>query len=370
MNRLVKTVVKLLIVFLLALLLCGNAAAEAGEAPGNAIADAVPPEASEILEGAGITPENNGAAGITLEGTLSWLWELFLNHAAAPVRLLASLCGIVLLCTLAKSASDGTGSMSGVFSVVGVLAGAGMTSAAVYESLSDTLSVLQAASRFMLVFVPVFAGVVAAMGKTAAAAAANTVTLGAAQLFSQLAVNFLVPVCGTVMGLSVTGAIHPELNTGKLGEWIKNAVVWILSLIMTVFMSILSAQTFVANSADNVLIKTAKFAVSNGVPIVGSTISDAVNTVHASLSLMHGSIGTYGIIVGVVIILPSLISVMCYRLALSAAEAVSGIFDIKELTELFKACGSVMAIIMAVIVCFLLLNVISAIIMLAIGSGG
>ena len=125
---------------------------------------------------------------------------------------------------------------------------------------------------------------------------------------------------------------------------------------MTVFMSVLSAQTFVTNSADNVLIRTAKFAVSSGVPIVGGTISDAVNTVHASLSLMHSSIGTYGIAAGIVILLPSLISVVCYRFALTAAEAVSEVFGVKELSTLFRACGAVMSIIMAVIVCFLLLN--------------
>jgi stage III sporulation protein AE len=218
------------------------------------------------------------------------------------------------------------------------------------------------------VFVPVFAGVIAAMGKAAAASAANTVILAAAQFFSQISVNFLTPVCGTVMGLSVTGAVHPEMSTDKLGELIRKAAVWGLSLLMTVFMSVLSAQTFVTNSADNVLIRTAKFAVSSGVPIVGGTISDAVNTVHASLSLMHSSIGTYGIAAGIVILLPSLISVVCYRFALTAAEAVSEVFGVKELSTLFRACGAVMSIIMAVIVCFLLLNTISVVIMLAAGS--
>ena len=138
---------------------------------------------------------------------------------------------------------------------------------------------------------------------------------------------------------------------------------------MTIFMSILSAQTFVSNSADSVLIRTAKFAVSNGVPIVGGTISDAVNTVHASLSLMHSSIGTFGIVAALAMFLPTLISVVCYRMALSLAEALSEVFGVKELTALFKASGAVMAIIMAVIVCFLLLNTISAVIMLVIGSG-
>ena len=369
MRRAALLTLKLLLIALAALLLCGSAAAEGY---GDNLADAVPPEAAEILEDSGITPDNKGAAALSIEGVLSFLKDQFLDRAAEPLRLLAALAGIVLLCALSRSYADTsgqTGNMSGVFSAVGVLAGAGMTSAAISEALSDTLNVLQAASEFMLVFVPVFAGIIAAMGKAAAASAANSVTLGAAQLFSQLAVNFLVPVCGTVMGLSVTGAIYPELNISKLGELIKKWAVWGLSLLMTVFMSILSAQTFVTNSADSVLIRTAKFAVSNGVPIVGGTISDAVNTVHTSLSLLHSSIGTYGIVAAAVMILPTLLTVVCYRMALSAAEAFSDIFGVKELSALFGSCGSIMAIIMAVIVCFLLLNTISAVIMLAIGGG-
>ncbi len=372
MRRIALLLLKILLIAAAAVLLCGSASAEGYESYGDSLADALPPEASQILEDSGITPDNNGAAALSIDGVLNFLKEQILDRALGPLRLLAALAGIVLLCALSRSYADTAGQaggMSGVFSAVGVLAGAGMTSAAISGALSDTLNVLQAASEFMLVFVPVFAGIIAAMGKAAAASAANTVTLGAAQLFSQLAVNFLVPVCGTVMGLSVTGAIHPELNISKLGELIKKWAVWGLSLLMTVFMSILSAQTFVKNSADSVLIRTAKFAVSNGVPIVGGTISDAVNTVHASLSLLHCSIGTYGIVAALAIILPTLITVVCYRMALSASEALSDVFGVSELSALFRASGSVMAIIMAVIVCFLLLNTISAVIMLAIGSG-
>lgn len=367
MRRILLTLAKIFAVIAAAFLLCGSARAEGSGEYGDinsALSDAVPPEASEILEGGGITPDNNGAAALSFGGVLEFLRDMLMDRLTEPLRLFASLCGVVILCALSRSSADGAGgNMSGVFSAVGVLAGAGMTTAAISGALRDTLDVLSAASEFMLVFVPVFAGVIAAMGK-----AANTVILAAAQFFSQISVNFLTPVCGTVMGLSVTGAVHPEMSTDKLGELIRKAAVWGLSLLMTVFMSVLSAQTFVTNSADNVLIRTAKFAVSSGVPIVGGTISDAVNTVHASLSLMHSSIGTYGIAAGIVILLPSLISVVCYRFALTAAEAVSEVFGVKELSTLFRACGAVMSIIMAVIVCFLLLNTISAVIMLAAGS--
>lgn len=333
------------------------------------LGQAVPPEAAEILDGSGITPDNNGVTQLSFSGALDLLKQMIFDNIGGPLRLLTALCGVILLCGLSAGVSDGSDKLSSLFTTVGVLAGAGMTVAAVSDVLTDTLELLSSASVFITTFIPLFAGVLSVMGRTASASVINSVTLAATQLFSQLAVNFLAPLCGAVMGLSITGAIHPQLNLGKLGEFVKKIVTWVLGLLMTVFMSILSLQTFVTSSADNVLIRTAKFAVSSGVPIVGGTISDAVGTVHSSLSLIRSSVGTYGMLAAAIIVLPTLINVACYRLSLTAAETLSDVFGVSELSSLLKSCGAVMSIIQAVIVCFLLLNTIAAVILLAIGNG-
>lgn len=335
-----------------------------------ALEDAVPPEAAAVLDGKGIDPDSSGAEDLSFGGAVAYLWELVCERTAAPLRLLLSLCGVILLCAVTGAAADnGQDSTTKLFSAVGVLAGSGMTAAALSDILTEALELLSAASVFITTFIPIFAGILSVMGRTASASAVNAVTLAATQLFSQLAVNLLAPLCGTIMGLAITGAIHPQLDTAKLGESIRKAVVWALGLLMTLFMSILSVQTVVTGSADSMLIRTAKFAVSSGVPLIGGTISDAVATVHGGLALIKSSVGTFGIIAAAVMILPTLVSVTCYRLAIGAAEAVSDIFGTKELSALLKSGGAVVSIISAVIACFLLLNTIAAVIMLAMGSG-
>lgn len=328
--------------------------------------EALPEEARQALTDSGITPDNGGVLGLSFSGVLKQLWELAKRRAGGPLKLLSALCGVVLLCALSDSMTDGSGSsLKGTYSAVAVLAGAGIATAAMSTVIRDTLSLLTDAASFMLTFIPIFTAVAAVLGHITAASAVNAATLAATQLFSQLAVNFLAPFCGVIMGLSVTGAIHPQLDLSRLAELIKKAVIWSLSLIMTIFMSILSAQTFVANASDNALLRTAKFMVSSGVPIVGGTISDAVNTVQGGLVLLKSSIGTYGLIAAAVIILPTLITAVGYKLAVTAAEAMSGMFGLSELTALFKSCGAVMSIILAVISCFLLLNTIAVVILLA-----
>ncbi len=368
MSKLVSIAAALLMTFLF-----GTSAFAQGQASDidygeQELYDAVPDDAAEILDKNGVTPETGGA-GLSFEGALKFVWDMIKDNAVKPLRLLIALLGVVLLCALANSLCDsGDGNLKSVFSALGVLAGAGITVSSVSEILDESLSLLSTAAAFMLVFIPTFTGIAAVLGHAASATAVNAATLAATQLFSQLAVNFLAPLSGAIMGLSVTGAIHPQLDLSKLAELVKKFVVWGLTLIMTVFMSILSAQTFVANASDTALIRTAKFMVSSGVPIVGGTISDAVNTVQGGLVMLKSSVGTYGLIAGAVIMLPTLITVGCYRLALTCAETAGEIFGLKELSALFKSCCSVMTIIFAVLICFLLLNVIAVIIMLSFTS--
>ena len=331
------------------------------------IEQALPPEVRGELDEGGVTPES-GAGALGFGGVLAYIWQELLANASKPLQLLCALCGVVLLCALADSLGDG--GLKGTFCALGALAGSGMTVAAMAQVLDGTLSLLSDAAAFMLVFIPAFAGIAAVLGHTASATAVNTAFLAATQLFTQLAVNFLAPLCGTIMGLSVAGTASPQLDLGRLAELVKKVVTWALGLMMTVFTSVLSVQTFVTNASDNTLIRTAKFMISSGVPVVGGTISDAVNTVQGGLVMMKSTVGTYGIVAAAVMALPMLLTVICYKLSLMCAAALADVFGQGSLAGLFRSCEAVMGLILAVISCFLLLNTIAAVILLAITGGG
>ena len=138
---------------------------------------------------------------------------------------------------------------------------------------------------------------------------------------------------------------------------------------MTLFVGLLSLQSFVTVSADNVTMKAAKFAVSTTIPIVGGAVSEALSTVKSTMGIMKGSIGTFGMISGALVILPSLVSAFCFKLALFIAGAVSDLFGTKALTELIKSGECVMSIVIAVLFCFMLLLSVSTAVILFSGAG-
>lgn len=333
------------------------------------IAEALPDEARDTLEENGIEPDNSGALNLSVEGVLSYIWDIIKDKATKPLQMLCSMCGVVLFCALAESIA-GEGSLKGVFSVVGVLCGAGIAASSVCDLLDQTLNVLSISANLMTILVPVVTAISAALGHITTASAVNTVALAATQVFSQLSVNFLAPLCCTVMGVSIAGAVHPQMKLDSIAELIKKIAVWGLGLLTTIFMSILSVQTLVASSADNTAIKTAKFMVSQGVPIVGGTVSDAVNTISGGLVLLKSSIGTYGIIAMAVITLPVIVTLFCYKFSMFCAQTAAEMFSLKELASFFKSCCSVITVVIAVTFCFLLFSSMAVLLLIAAANGG
>ncbi len=351
---------KFIIVLLSAIVMltCGiSAKADDFDYGREALESALPDDARDYLTSAEITPD--APKTFSFSEALNGAWELLKSKAGKPLKMLCALCGVVLFCALTESIAE-AGSLKGVFSIVGVLCGAGIAAAAMYDLLNSSLNAISAAANFMLVFIPILTGISAAMGHTLTAAAVNSAILGCTQLFSQLSANFLAPLCGAILGVSTAGAVHPQLKLDKLGELIKKFIIWGLTLVMTIFMGVLSLQTAVSAASDNAAIKAAKFAVSQGVPIIGGTVSDAVNTLSTGLSILKSSVGVYGMIAAGAIILPVMAGLLCYKAAIILAQTLAEMFGLKKLTALFKSCGAVITIITAITFCVLLLNTIAA----------
>lgn len=353
----------IVLIVVLTFFLCGaRASADEFDYGREQLESALPDETLDNLESNGITPDQPKI--FSFSDALGSVWEMLKSHATRPLRMLLGLCGVVLFCALSESMAN-AGSLKGIFSAVGVLCGAGIAAGAMSEMLESTLAAIGAAANFMLVFIPVLTGISAALGHTMTAAAVNSSILACTQLFSQLSANFLAPLCGAILGLSTAGAVNPQLKTDKLGDLVKKLIMWGLSLIMTIFMGVLSLQTAVSAASDNAAIKAAKFAVSQGVPIIGGTISDSVNTLQTGLGILKSSVGVYGIIAAAAVILPVLASLLCYKLAALLAQNMAEMFGLKELATLLKSSGSVITIIMAITFSVLLLNTIAAAITLS-----
>ena len=336
---------------------------------GEEIMEALPDGVKEYMDKQEVSAEDGSVASLTAEDVFEEIWRYLCEGIQSPLKMLAGLVGIIFLCALVGALRDSAGnsSLTETFRVVGVLAGAGLLCNYMGEIVEAARSGMAA---FLLSYVPAFAGVMAVNGQTGAAASYNSLVIVASEMFSQATSLFLFPAVSSILGISVAASINPDLNISGIAEGVKKLVTWALGLMMAVFTGLLSVQSFVAASSDSLSLRAAKFTVSNSVPVIGGAVSDALSTVGGSLSLIKNSMGGFGVIAAAGIILPALITVSCFRFALMAAGAAGRLFGTDRLCVLLKSGESVLDMIIAMLVCFGLLIIISTAMMLALGGMG
>lgn len=334
----------------------------------NKMYEALPDEAGEILDEMGVSPENGGA-GLTAENVFENIWGQIEKSLSSPLKISVSVIIVIVLCTVIGSFHGDNSKLSETFDIVGILACSGIICTGFASLVMLSKSAAEGLYAFLSVYIPAFGGIMAANGQTATATTYCGIITVAVELFSQIFTVLILPLTSCIMGISIAGAVNPDLKMNAIADGVKKIINWVLTFIMTIFAGLLSVQGFVGAAADNAATKAVKFTVSGTVPIVGGAVSDAILAVKSSLGIIKASTGSFGIIASAAVVLPALISLGVYRIVLMILSAVSESMGASRLTPLIKSCESVVSILIAVMVCFWTVAVASTAIMLVIGGG-
>ncbi|MBP5603978.1 MAG: hypothetical protein J6X60_00310 [Ruminiclostridium sp.] len=326
--------------------------------------DALPGYAAEELEKNGITPEG-GTEKVGIGAVLEIIADSFADNMGKPLKMFASVTAVIILSSVMSGMSDAAGMKStGVYSLISAAASAVVICAYMSDIITVSQKAFSTASDFMLTYVPVLAGVAAAVGHTASAAVYSSVTLTAIQILSRITSAVIIPLTSCMIGITAAGSIDPELNLDRLAEGIKKLITWGLGLIMTLFLGVLSVQSIITASADNAAMKTLKFVVSASVPIVGGSVSEALSSVSGSISILRSGIGGFGIAAGAFMLLAPAVTALCCKFLLFAAGVLSDLFGCTSAGKIIRSGENVMSVILASLVCiFLFITVSSAVLL-------
>jgi len=325
-------------------------------------------DAGNVLERYGISFDDPSSI---LDLSPSLLWEIIKETVAEktqlPLKLLVSLGIIIVLTSFSRCLGDTvkSGSSAKIYELICVLAAVAAVSPVICEVLENTAESLKTGAEFMKCFVPVFAAIAAAGGNITSAAGYNVLVLMVSDAAIQIADSIFMPILSMCFCIAIVDASSPALSLKGMLGGLKKVVTWGLGLIMTVFTGLLSIQSIVGTSADSLGSKTAKYVISNCIPIVGGAVSDAYSTVKGSLTLLKNGVGGVGIAVLALTLLSPLVSLILYKLAVSVASASAEIFGADKLSGLFANINSVLSAAMSVLVCFILMFIVSTAIIMS-----
>ena len=313
---------KKLVWLLLALVVCivPAGAAVTGEdirsVGGDALADAVPAGQREYLDG--IQPETADELAGSFARLLENVSEDSRSALQSAVRSLVRVAVVVILAAAARGFSSAAG---GEADALIDRAGAQGCAAGLLQDFSGVLALcrdtLEQISVFSGVLQPVLATALSVGGNATTATVLQVATMIVFDLIIRLVNLLLVPTACAYLGIVVVDAATGNGMLHGIADGIRGLTAGVLKLILTLFTAYLTIAGGVSGSVDRMALKTAKFAVSGAVPVVGGVISDATETVLSGASLLKNSIGVFGMLcVTAICLVPFLragASYLCYK---------------------------------------------------------
>lgn len=328
-------------------------------------------ETKESLRRIGIdSPDADILSQTDIGKILSEIATLLTLHGKTPLSCLGISIGIMLLCALVEGCSlslhekaQGT-----VLSLVGPLSLTASIIIPICQTIGRVCEVLNGVSGFMLLYIPVMAGLMIASGQEVSGASYYGIMMTVGQVVSQLSSKLVMPLLNIFLGMSVTSAISPRMNLKAFCDTAYKIAKWVLTFVTILFVTLLTVQSLVTSSMDAVTNKTLRFAVSSFVPVVGGTLGDALSAVSGSLKLLKSGAGVFAIIGASFIFLPVLLECCVWQFSLLCTSAAGDMFGLKQFTSLLGAVSKVISMMIAMLVCLMLIFIVTTVIILLVGK--
>lgn len=176
-------------------------------------------------------------------------------------------------------------------------------------------------SNFMIALLPLMLGLLASFGQVITVSFFHPIIIFLIHTSGLLITNFIFPLLYLSALLHIISQLNENFQASHLAELFKTISIGALGVFLSLFLGVISVQGTASAIQDGVALKTTKFITGNFIPVIGSTFTDAADTVLSALLILKNAIGIIGLMVIVFIaIFPAIkILIISFIFKLSAA---------------------------------------------------
>ena len=220
----------------------------------------------------------------------------------------------------------------------------------------------------MSIFFPVLLTLMTAIGAGSSVAVYRPGVAIRASGISELIIVFILPAFIISVVLTAVGNLSDGVKLGKLSDFFSGSSKWLLGTAFFLFSAFMAVQGITASVYDGVSIRTAKFAISKYVPIIGGYLSDGLNLVMSGSVLVKNALGTTAIVLLFVSVLPVIIQVLVLNLSLRFAGAVIEPFGDGRMSALVTNLGKNLTLLISIVLAIAFLYFVFLILIVCTGN--
>lgn len=292
----------------------------------------------------------HGDSKFEFKAIISHLLNYLVREVTASSTLMAKLLVLAVISALLVNlqTSFGSENVAKIASLACFLALAAIALSSFQAMLKLGLSTVTGLADFMTAALPQLAIVMTGMGNINSATMMFPILVMASSYFSHLVEVVIFPLITLSAILHLINNVSDTIKVSHLASLVKNLALFILALVMTIFVGVLTMRAVYGNVLDGLALKTTQMVVDN-FPVIGGFLSDALGVALGYLVLLKQAIGVLGIIMvlGVCIlpIIKMLAVVLVYKITAAMVEPMGD----KRTSEVLAIIGDHLTLLTGVV---------------------
>ena len=298
---------------------------------------------------------NNAIKGeLDTNQLLKNIFPLLGTEIKEALKVMGSILIIVLIHSVLKSISDNLNnkSVAQITYYVQYI----LIATVIMTNFSSIITLTKEAVGNMISFIqllfPLLMTLMLASGSVVSVNLVQPIILFIINLISNIFQSIIIPIILVGTALAIVSKISDRIQIDKLSKFLKSSSVWVIGLLLTIFVGVLSIEGTLGSSVDGITAKTAKAAVSSFIPVVGKVLGDAVDTVIGCSAILKNAIGIVGVIVVIAIcitpILKLAIITIIYHLTAALCEPIADSKIVSLITQMADTFKILLAILCSI----------------------
>lgn len=282
--------------------------------------------------------------------TIENLKELFFLEIRNALILCVEILSICIIIGLLKGLSNsfGSKSVSDISMLVCSMVIVGISINNFRTTYTLAIDTVTTMTNTMQILMPIIIGILLATGSVTSGTILSPMIIGSVTGTAFIIKTFILPTLFIATVFTLINCLTEKDYVNKLSKLLRNISVALTGFLLVILAGVINIQGLLTNTSDGLLLNTAKFSLSNFIPIVGGFTSDTVELFLRCMSSIKSVVGIFGIILIILLLLVPMLKILLiaviYKITAALAEPVTESKISSGLNEMGSCMISICAI--------------------------
>lgn len=192
----------------------------------------------------------------------------------------------------------------------------------VFSELEHARQTITTMTLRMDKLLPILLTLLTALGGNASSAFLHPMVVAASGSMVFLAREVTLRLVMCTCAVTAVNHLSDRAHLTRMAQLLRSSVCWLLGVSFTVFLGAMSLQGVCSASIDGVVLRAAKYAVDNFVPVVGGMFSDTMDTLIGCTLIVKNALGVTAVVVLLGAILAPLMRTLAVILVMKLSAAL------------------------------------------------